>query len=57
MVQGKAGGLDGWRVRELRRLPLLLWEWAARLLAEGIEFRHVSEEADVAQLCAEQILV
>jgi hypothetical protein len=32
-------------------------EWATRLLAEGIEFRHVSEELEIAQICAEQLMV
>ena len=31
-------------------------EWAARLLAEGIDFRRVDDEASLSQLCAERIL-
>ncbi len=31
-------------------------EWAARLLAEGIAFRRVDDEASLSRLCAERIL-
>lgn len=31
-------------------------EWASRLLAEGIDFRHVSEESEIARICAEQLM-
>lgn len=31
-------------------------EWACRLLAQGIEFRRVDDEATLARLCAEQII-
>jgi uncharacterized protein (DUF58 family) len=31
-------------------------EWAARLLAEGINFRRVDDEASLSRLCAEHIL-
>lgn len=31
-------------------------DWAARLLAEGIEFRRVEDEASLSRLCAERIL-
>jgi len=31
-------------------------EWAARLLAEGIDFRRVDDEASLSRLCAERIL-
>jgi len=31
--------------------------WAERLIAEGIEFRHVNDEASIAGLCSEQILI
>lgn len=30
--------------------------WAERLLAEGIEFRHLSDESGIADLCSEQLL-
>jgi uncharacterized protein (DUF58 family) len=31
--------------------------WAERLLAEGIEFRHINDEASIAEVCSEQMLV
>jgi len=30
--------------------------WAERLLAEGVEFRHISDESGIAELCAQQTL-
>ncbi len=31
--------------------------WAGRLLAEGVNFRHVSDETGIAELCAAQVLL
>jgi len=31
-------------------------EWAERLLAEGVDFRHINDEVAIAEVCSEQLL-